>query len=374
MSFLHRHIFSLLDSLPKEEKYAFIVKKRTTLNGNLLAMLEFLLKQNKKIVLYKHGKCVSHIKNYYKNKIKIYENSLNLYDLATSKYVFISHSPYDGYILNKHKDRKIINLWHGVPFKKIGLEIPNIPQKKLIKTKKEASLIDILISSSQKDREIMASSFGIDINKIKITGLPRYEFLKNNFEITKYIENYIKTIKTNKYLVLYAPTLREKHPDPLDQLTKKELEYIDSFANKNNFIFAFRSHYYEEHHFLEKIKNFKNLILLNHKEFFETNTILKYTDLLVSDFSSIWIDYLLLNKPILGFAKDFKHFIENERGFFYNFEETFPDKFLYNIKELMQEIKNNLGTKKTYNKQLKLFHQFNLDTDFSNNVYKTLFE
>jgi len=372
MSVFHKYIFNILDILPKEEKFTFIIKKRTILNGNLLAMLEFLLKQNKKVIIYKHGKCNTYIKNFYKNKVKIYENSLNLFDVATSKYIFISHSPFDGYIYKKHKNRKIINLWHGVPFKQIGLSIPNIEKKKILKTKKESKLIDILISSSKQDREIMALSFGIDIKKVKITGLPRYEFLKNTFPITDNIEKKLLSLKKDKYLVLYAPTLRENNPDPLDQLTIQDLEYINEFALNNNFIFAFRSHYYEEHNFIDKIKPFNNLILLNHKDFFETNIVLKYTDLLVSDFSSIWIDYLLLDRPILGFAKDFEHFIQNERGFFYNFKETFPDKFLYNIKDLMQEINNNLGKSKIYSKQLNIFHHFNLETDFSNNVYKLL--
>jgi CDP-glycerol glycerophosphotransferase (TagB/SpsB family) len=224
----------------------------------------------------------------------------------------------------------------------------------------------MLISSSDKDREIMAEVFGIDKEKVKVTGLPRYEFLFESFEITKEIEKKLQEIKQNKSLVLYAPTLREKIKDPLEQITQDEWEKIDSFAKENDIVFAVRSHYYEQHSFNETVEKFDNIVLLNHRDFFETNTILKHTDLLISDFSSIWIDYLLLNRPIIGFAKDFEHFMENERGFLYDFDSTFPGKFAKSVDEMLEFIKNDIGKTIEY-PQKRLFHKY--ESGFSKNVF-----
>jgi len=367
MGRIHKLFFSFFDNLKKDEqKYLFVVKKRTYLNGNLLAFLLFMLDKDKELIVFKHGKCSEKIKKFLqKNGVKVYENSLNLKDVATSKYVFVSHSPYDAYITN-NKDRYIINLWHGVPFKKIGLLIPGISPKKREKTISENKIIDMLISSSKKDQEIMAEVFGIEKEKVKITGLPRYEFLFKSYEITKELEEKLLNIKKDKKLILYAPTLREKIKDPLEQITENEWKKIDEFAKENNIIFGVRSHYYEQHSVTELIKRFKNIVLLNHKDYFETNTILKYTDLLISDFSSIWIDYLLLDRPIVGFAKDFEHFMKNERGFLYDFETTFPGVFTKNVDEMLKEIKRSIGQKIQY-PQKKLFHEY--ESDFSLHVY-----
>ncbi|QCI29079.1 CDP-glycerol glycerophosphotransferase family protein [Caminibacter pacificus] len=367
MGLLHKKIFSFFNFLKKDEnKFLFVVKKRTYLSGNLLAFLIFMLDKNKELIVFKHGKCAMQVKNFLiKQGVKVYENSFNLKDVATSKYVFVSHSPYDAYITD-NKDRYIINLWHGVPFKKIGLLIPGITAKKREKIIKENALIDMVISSSDKDKEVMAEVFGIDEEKVKVTGLPRYEFLFKSYEITKDMEKRLKKIKQNKKLVLYAPTLREKINDPLEQIYEEEWRKIDSFAKANEIVFAVRSHYYEQHSFNEIVKKFDNIVLLNHKDFFETNTILKYTDLLISDFSSIWIDYLLLNRPIVGFAKDFEHFMKNERGFLYDFDSTFPGSFAKNVNEMLTYIKNDIGKKIEY-PQKRLFHKY--DKNFSNYVY-----
>ncbi len=87
--------------------------------------------------------------------------------------VYTSHNPRDAHIYRKFKSRKIINLWHGVAIKRIENLMPNISPLKLKQLKNNAKLYDMVIASSKEDKKTNSRAFGVDSDKVKITGLPR---------------------------------------------------------------------------------------------------------------------------------------------------------------------------------------------------------
>ena len=65
------------------------------------------------------------------------------------------------------------------------------------------------------------------------------------------------------------------------------------------------------------------------------------SDILITDYSSIMIEYAILDRPIMFFVYDLDNYLKTERGFYYDFKKTVPGKLVYSSDELINAIKNN---------------------------------
>jgi len=363
--------------IKNKNKILFVVKDRTFFSGNLRVVLEKYLKEkNSKLYIYKDGKCPKDIKDELISMGVNVMDGLNIYSafhILTSGIFILSHNPRDAHIYKKFKSRKIINLWHGVAIKRIENLMPNIAPLKLKQLKNNANLYDMIIASSKEDKKTNSKAFGVDSSRVKITGLPRYALLQKDYplgELLKKESKKIEEIKRGRKLVLFAPTFREANSSAIEQIKEKEWRELERFMVKNNLLFGIRPHPYDIKDLPEFIKNSSHFTLFLSSEFTEANIVLKYTDILVVDFTSIWIDYLLLQRPIIGFAKDYKHYLEEERGFVYDFNSIFPSKFVSNINDLTDEIKKVIDVKKIeYKNTTKVLHDYDLSYDFVQDIY-----
>ena len=368
-------IFSIWDCLfPKSHsKLVLVIKNRTEFSGNLRVVCDMLLQEKKhKIYVYKDGKLVPEIKKILETQgITVLEgwSILALYHLLTSGIFIFSHAPRDAHITKKCRKRVVINLWHGVAFKTIENLMPNIPPEKKQHLQANADLYDLIIASSEADKQVNIKAFMVDQSKVKITGLPRYDILKDTYPLDSFLQlqkEKLLALKKSKRLILYAPTFRENNISAIDQMSNNDWDVLNNLLEQHHSIMAIRPHAYDKALPLY-IKDNTNFVLLSHQAYTETNLILQFTDILMVDFSSIWIDYLLLNRPIVGFAKDFEHYLNEERGFVYNFEKTFPDHFYTSAETLAEHLKTLLGTNsltKEYPNATALFHTYPLNTSF----------
>jgi len=362
-------------------KIILVIKDRTEFSGNLRVVSDILLEEKiHQVFVYKDGKMVPEIKQTLEQKgASVLEGwGLNsLYHLLTSGIFIFSHAPRDAHITKRCKNRTIINLWHGVAFKTIENLMPNIPAQKQKQLKTNAELYDLVIASSKLDQETNAKAFIVDMEKIKITGLPRYELLKNEYPLDSFLtlqKEKLLNDKKDKKLILYAPTFREKNISAIDQINSNEWQKISDILKRFNAILAIRPHSYDTA-IPSCLVHDSNFCWLPHTEFTETNLILQHVDLLIVDFSSIWIDFLLLDRPIIGFAKDFEHYMHNERGFIYDFDRTFPSKFSQTVDDLCSELKyyleNNI-LQEQYIKPKTMFHHYDLSASYTQNLEKTM--
>ena len=65
------------------------------------------------------------------------------------------------------------------------------------------------------------------------------------------------------------------------------------------------------------------------------------SDMLITDYSSIMIEYSILSRPIVFFTYDLDNYLSKERGFYYDFKKTVPGPIVYTSDELIDAIKNN---------------------------------
>lgn len=365
------------------DKILFVVKDRTYFSGNLRVTLEAYLKnknEQQRLFVYKDGICSSKIKEELVSLNVTVLDRFTLYTIwhiLTSGTIVLSHNPRDVHLSKKYKNRNIINLWHGVSIKNIELLMPNVEEGKLKLLQNNSKLYDMLIASSDEDKKTNQKAFGVTADKVKITGLPRYALLKDDYVLSSVLqdeENAIKKIKVNKKLILYAPTFRENNQSAIEQLSENEWRLLEEFAKKNDVVFGIRPHPYDLMQLPNILDNNPYFYLFEASKFTEVNIILKHTDILIVDYSSIWIDYLLLNRPIVGFAKDYNEYFKKERGFIYDFKAVFPSIFSRNIDCLISIIESELDKESAviYKNTIELFHKYSLEYNYSQNIYEEI--
>ena len=76
-------------------------------------------------------------------------------------------------------------------------------------------------------------------------------------------------------------------------------------------------------------------------DFKNEQELLLISDVLISDYSSIMIEFALLDKPIIFFTYDYDTYMSEDRGFYFDFKENVPGPVVYTTDELIAEIKNN---------------------------------
>ncbi|MDD3591221.1 MAG: CDP-glycerol glycerophosphotransferase family protein [Sulfurovum sp.] len=342
----------------KKNKIVFVSKKKFPFSGNLRLVCEEMSRnKDLELFVFDEGYIPENTINYLSEKnIKVLSSfSLtSVFHITTASKIIISHSIRDAYISRKNRKRKIINLWHGVPIKKIEMAMPHTSSSRYNLIRRNSDLYDLMIASSPIDRLAISACFNIDYKKVKTTGLPRFDMLKKDYAIPgdQHIlyKNLSKLLK-NKKFILYAPTFRENNVSIMDSFSSNDIENLKIFLEKNGCILGIRTHSYDSN-LCDCIDG--NLILdCSARVYIETNLLLRYVDILIVDYSSIWVDYLLLNRPIVGYIPDYKTYKTDERDFLYDYEKVFPGNMTRTSKELIAELE-------------KLLYQDNHTIDYNN--------
>jgi len=361
--------------LKNKKKVLIVVKHSVDFSGNLRILVEeFINKADFQVYVYKDGTINSKTKKYLEsNNVTVLEgfNFKIVFHILTSGVVIVGHTIRDAYISKKCPNRLVINVWHGVIFKNIELLMKNLTNEKKYLIENNAKVYNAVVASSNTDKIKMAEAFGLGEKNVYINGLLRYEILKKSYKLKDPLlleeENYIQKLKKNKKIVLYAPTFRETSYDPLSELPFSDIEKV---ARKNNFIFCIRVHPYTKISTIYKESEY--LLFINNDKCHETNLLLKYVDLLIVDYSSIWIDFLLLNKPIIMFVPDIDSYIEDERDFAYKFDDVIECNLYKDFKKVLEEIPRLLQNNNiSYSVSKSVFHEYDLQVDFRKKFMET---
>lgn len=250
----------------------------------------------------------------------------------SSKFWIINVSAERG--LNFKKNKTIcINTWHGTPIKKIyGEENENVGKKRARKPEK----FDLICAQSSYDQEIFSRIFDAPKENVIISDLPRNDVL------LKYTAEDIKKIKmdlhipADKKVILYMPTYREYTRDsanacyfnpPMD-LAKWEKELGDEY------VLLFRAHY-----LVVKNMNIKeNAFVREMSKYKQLSELYAISDIMISDYSSAFFDFGILERPEVCFAYDLEEY-EKHRGFYMDLNEL-PCKTDRTEDDVINHIKN----------------------------------
>lgn len=261
-----------------------------------------------------------------KNKRKIYKSAV--WVLSTLE------TPCSGLFLNKN--RFVYHLGHGTPIKNIGLCENNLSILKKIFYKLNATNISLFLSSSTYFVTYMAKAFGVKENKIVVSPQPRIVDLLTSSDFS------IKKEKDKTY-ILYAPTWR--HYDEVKLFpfihSNEEFTIFNQNLEKLGIVILLRLHPRFEFNIGKYLTN--NVINFNSSLCEDISEALNQTDALITDYSSIYCDYLLLNKPVAVIPYDLDRYVE-EIGFSHNYSDIFPSTIISTEKEFIsfcESVRNN---------------------------------
>ncbi|HML06425.1 MAG TPA: CDP-glycerol glycerophosphotransferase family protein [Methanobacterium sp.] len=263
---------------------------------------------------------------------------LKSYYMATSKYIFLSDNFLPLAYMNIPQKMFVIQLWHASgAFKKFGLS--SVTENKLMEiAHKISKKTNLVVVSSKHVVPFYSEALGVDEKKVLDLGIPRTDFyFKNNDHdyingLKKKFEGQYPELKGKK-IVLYAPTFRD---EPV----------IDRQILKNFNLDLFNSELGHEYGLIVRLHPLINQgdiseNFINVTEYPDEKDLLLLADILITDYSSIMIEYALLNKPIIFYPYDYERYIQEDRSFYFDYMKNVPGPIACSGEELVNIIKEN---------------------------------
>ena len=301
------------------------------------------LEKNKNTKVFKYGS-----KEYYRY-------------YATSKY-WITNSRVPDTILKK-KNQVYTQCWHGTPLKRLGFDIDvkggnamNSIKDIRYKYQVDSKKYTYMLSPSAFCTEKFTSAFNLKaVGKEHIIiekGYPRNDFLVNykKDDVTKIKKDL--GLPKNKKIILYAPTWRDnQHTSGVGYTYKTEVDF-DYLKRElsDDYIILFRAHYFVANQFdFEKYKGF----IYNVSDYDDINELYIISDILITDYSSVFFDYSILKRPMIFYMYDLEEYQHELRDFYFDLEEL-PGPIVQKEKELIKAIKNTKNFK--YDKKYEDFN------------------
>lgn len=292
-----------------------------------------------------------------KYKAYYYLSTRGIYYTLRAKYFIFDNDLNDINYWISGRSKKI-NLWHGIALKKIkdhnkkgefSLQNKNLFTKLILKFSAPwiFSKPDLVLSTSSAYQKIFSSAFNIKPSRAPITGYPRNDIFYKNIEGADIGSNASikKTIKINKENkkarhIIYLPTFRDDDRENKLFFSRSGIDFkkLNQVLEKINTYLIIKTHLSDA----PETKDTRTKNKFNRLIFLESRTdiypLLPLMDILITDYSSVAYDFLLLNKPIIFFPFDLDNFLKQGRGIYFNYHDFTPGKKVQNFKDLLKAI------------------------------------
>lgn len=292
----------------------------------------------------------------------IYDKDENFLDEFNKVKIMIN--THDDYIMLKNDNQIFINLWHGLGPKKMGTFV----DKETEWLYNFSTKTDYVVAASEFGRVTFTAVFNKPMEHIKQFSQPRYKWLFEN-KGRKNLENILqKDLKKYKKIIMYAPTFKKGigkedatfNEENLLNLKLYDENILTDYLEKNNILLILKLHPVEENQIKEVKSN--NIIKLNDEvmleNFITINEILDGIDLLISDYSSIYIDYINLERPVIFLDTD-KVEYEKNRGIIFNSLDFWwsAGPKVHSIEDFTEEVDKLLSDDEYFKMQRKQFNK-----------------
>lgn len=297
-------------------------------------------------------------------KIVRYNGLAYFYYLARSKY-WIINCKMPKYILKK-ENQIYIQTWHGTPLKRLAHDIDIGKDKTFYRTKvtkeemtksydTDVKRYNYFISPNKFSTEKFITAFRVDKNRIIETGYPRNDYLSNITE-NEILNLKIKyNIPLEKKVILYAPTWRDNSFNNKGYIFNLEVDfYYWKKELGEEFVVLFKPHYLIiNKYYNDDLKGF----LYSVDEDEDINELYVISDILITDYSSVFFDYAILKRPIYFYMYDLKEYEDNLRGFYLDINKDLPGEVITNETKLLKLIKDNKSYYKDNENKIDRFNE-----------------
>ncbi len=274
--------------------------------------------------------------------------------LATSKF-WINNISFPA--KEKRGDIVFLQTTHGTPLKRMGIDIENTSSKIITgNITREAEKWDYLIAPNKYSYEIFLRAFMYE-KTILNTGYPANDvFYADDLESKKSQIRSALGLDENKKIILYAPTFRDLEIDKEgNHYFNLEIDLDSLKANfKDDYIVLLRLHYIISN--MVTIDSDLKDFVLDVSFYDDIHELCLISDILVTDYSSVFFDFAHTKKPILFFTPDFMEY-ESTRGLYLDIKKDLPGPLLFDMQDLINGIKNLDDIQKTFKDSYDEFYK-----------------
>ena len=246
-----------------------------------------------------------------------------------------------------------LQTWHGTPLKKIAQDLDDAFNAHKQDWLLDAQYWNYLLAPSSEIADIFSTAFKIERQKVLTTGNPRNELLTKKPLATVDKIKADLNIPQGKKVILYAPTFRD------DEQGKFHLQLTHAKITErlgNNYVFLVRLH-----------SNIKQLVngkfdgqsMVDVTTYDDIQELMLISDLLITDYSSVFFDFAILQRPMIFYPYDIEKYKNKLRGFYFDYQTTVPGEVVYDEDTLLNTI-IRLEQEEYKVKQINHIHNFNL--------------
>lgn len=300
---------------------------------------------------------------------KIKSDTLSYFLTALKARCWITNSSLERGLGFTGKNTFFLNTWHGTPIKKMGQDM--VKGNNSFDSKNRWNM-DVMTVQSHYDEKIFTHAFKLKEGVCHICGLPRNDVLARADEKMKQECRKSLGISSEKKVILYAPTFREYQQDEQLQcvLTLPVDFGVWQKTLEDSYVVLLRAHYESVQGMdLEQYGGF----VMDVSDYPQLNTLMIAADLLISDYSSIFFDYAILERPMLSFTYDFDRY-QQKRGMYLDVREWLgggsvsQEELLRQIRSLEVHEKMQEACAKTKAFQKAFVEAYGHSTDYVLNI------
>jgi len=280
-----------------------------------------------------------------------------LYQLR-AKVIVHSHSVNDDFIKPLVGGAISFNAWHGVPIKKVWAANKNSFSYKIVNLKKgfrkffgmmfirtNQAKVNYVVSTSPTFTAIYPDTFLVSKENILELGQARNDVFFKETEEDKEIPEWIR----NGKIITYMPTHRNFGKKDKDINSLIDFHRLNELCEKTGYKFLVKRHMYSKG---ETPKTFSNIIDIS-SEPYDPQMILKYTDILITDYSSAYADYLLLDRPVMFFCYDLNEYLSKSNGLYFNYFDVAPGPRAFTFEQFISGLKEVINNPESYREDRK---------------------
>ncbi len=285
------------------------------------------IRKNKNIRFLTQSKSVLNAHSDIKKHIVLFTSLKGVITLLKASQIVVDYSHWSYrnplYFFLSLKAKKV-HLWHGLTFKpvELGLIANGTPYLKS-RLFRHVVNYDLMVSTSDFWTKHLYKKYFL-AKDVENFGYPRNDVLfrtPDHLDLIGVDVNKFKLLKRAKEkghkIAIYSPTFRDDGSDAFSS-GHLNIEKLNTFLSKHNIILVLKMHPLNARTY-EDLSN-----IVNYDKDFDVYPVMSLSDMMITDYSSIYIDYLIIDRPIVFFNYDYEKYLDQNRKLQTKFLDTIP--------------------------------------------------
>lgn len=299
--------------------------------------------------------------------IRKYRSPAGIWSYVTSRYVFLTHGIWGNRFWSRRQ--VVVMMWHGMPMKRvIALEGNRPPQG-----------LDYVVASGPFWTNILSEAFNIDPARVLPTGIPRSDLLLAAREQPHVALSSLPGIAEGDRVIVWLPTYRQSvigeiRLDGIEmgnelQIHEDHFASLDKAFQRVGVKCIVKAHPMSPRY---RTRNHENLLFMDNADLLESSidlySVLGLCDGLITDISSVWVDFLATGRPMLFFFPDSEAYEANRGLILDNYADFVPGPFVTNPEDLPDAIQSVFSSTTQPRERSARIEDLNMATDTNSSL------